>query len=214
MKISYFGHSCFALESEGYRLIIDPYTRVQGYPELPKIPANAVYASHGHFDHNYFDAVSLSAPSRPTPFKVETIASYHDERKGALRGENKIHVFKAEGMSAVHLGDLGHLPDKDTVDAAGKCDILMIPVGGCYTIDGDTAFRAAEFFAPRFILPMHYRKDGRGFDEISEPEIFLKHYPKSSVKTFPKGAVTIEKGSLKEAEASEEGLIPLIVVSL
>ena len=190
MKIKWHGHSCFSIESGEYTLVVDPYTGVKGHGELD-LRANAVYASHGHFDHNYFQAVRLSGYAGAEPFTVRTVHCFHDECGGAKRGENLIHIFSAEGLNAVHLGDLGHLLSDEQAEAIGPCDVLMVPVGGYYTIDGDEAFRVCEQLKPRVIIPMHYRHGKYGFDEISEAGVFLKHFPESFVKYYDEPVVEL-----------------------
>ena len=106
MKLTWLGHACFLLEADGYRIVTDPYTGVPGYPSL-SVSAHAVFCSHGHFDHNAVDRVTL-LPHRDSPFTVREIASFHDDRGGTLRGGNTIRVFTADGISVAHLGDLGH----------------------------------------------------------------------------------------------------------
>ena len=92
MKLTWLGHACFLLEADGYRIVTDPYTGVPGYPPL-SVSAHAVFCSHGHFDHNAVDRVTL-LPHRDSPFTVREIASFHDDRGGTLRGGNTIRVLE------------------------------------------------------------------------------------------------------------------------
>lgn len=105
MKLTLLGHSCFAVESGGYRVVLDPYY-VESYPPL-HTSANEVLCSHHHLDHDFVEAVELT-PRGGSPFTVETVQAFHDDQGGALRGTNTIHVLAAEGLRVVHLGDLGH----------------------------------------------------------------------------------------------------------
>ena len=105
MKLTWLGHSCFAVESGGYRVVLDPYY-VESYPPL-HTSANEVLCSHHHRDHDFVEAVELT-PRGDSPFTVETVQAFHDDQGGALRGTNTIHVLAAEGLRVVHLGDLGH----------------------------------------------------------------------------------------------------------
>ena len=105
MKLTWLGHSCFAVESGGYRVVLDPYY-VESYPPL-HTSANEVLCSHHHRDHDYVEAVELT-PRGDSPFTVETVQAFHDDQGGALRGTNTIHILAAEGLRVVHLGDLGH----------------------------------------------------------------------------------------------------------
>ena len=118
MKLTWLGHACFLLEEDGYRIVLDPYTGVAGYPPL-HIQAHAVFCSHGHFDHHATDCVEL-LPERESPFTVREVETFHDDRGGALRGTNTIRIFTAGGLSAVHLGDLGH---QLTAEQAAAVDV-------------------------------------------------------------------------------------------
>lgn len=178
MKITWLGHSCFCLESGGYRIVVDPY-RMDSYPPLQTC-ANAVYCSHGHYDHNYTEAVTM-LEEKPSPFTVEEIQTFHDDQGGALRGTNTVHVLAAEGLRVVHLGDLGHELSEAQLAPLRGCDALLIPVGGFYTIDAETAMRVADAIAPRVIVPMHYRHGSHGYDVIATVEDFLRLYPADEV---------------------------------
>lgn len=172
-KITWHGHACFTLKNDGYTVAIDPYDpEMDGYEPL-HINANEVYASHGHHDHNYFDAVSLAIPEGESPFFIRMVKSFHDDSEGSQRGENLIYIFECEGKSIVHLGDLGHLLSEAQVEVIGRCDVLMVPVGGYYTIDAKEAMEVAHQLEADIIIPMHYRFDGRGPAVISELSDFL-----------------------------------------
>lgn len=184
MRLTWLGHACFLLESEGYRVVIDPYIDVPGCGEL-RLEADAVLCSHHHFDHDYTDAVTLRQ-GRANPFTVTTVNTFHDEKCGALRGENTVHILRAEGLTVVHLGDLGHRLDKSAVRNLRTCDVLLIPVGGTYTLDAAGAAETVRLLQPRAVIPMHYRGDGFGFDDITTVEPFLAHFPKEQI-TFLRG---------------------------
>ena len=122
MKLTWLGHACFLLEEDGYRIVLDPYIGVAGYPPL-HIQAHAVFCSHGHFDHHATDCVEL-LPERESPFAVREVETFHDDRGGALRGTNTVRIFTAGGLSVAHLGDLGH---QLTVEQAAAMTHTMIP---------------------------------------------------------------------------------------
>ena len=178
MKLTWLGHSCFAVESGGYRIVLDPYY-VESYPPL-HTSANEVLCSHHHRDHDFVEAVELT-PRGGSPFTVETVQTFHDDQGGALRGTNTVHVLAAEGLRVVHLGDLGHELSEAQVAPLRGCDALLIPVGGFYTIDAETAERVADAIAPRVIVPMHYRHGSHGYDVIATVEDFLRLYPADEV---------------------------------
>ena len=172
MKLTWYGHSCFLLESAEGSVVFDPYApgSVPGV-ELPVLTADAVLCSHGHRDHGCQEAVTRSGA---TPrFSVTRIESFHDDRQGALRGGNTIHVVEADGLRVAHLGDLGEALNEAQLAALGKVDVLLIPVGGYYTIDAPTADAAARAVGARLVVPMHYRGEGFGYDVIAPVEDFL-----------------------------------------
>lgn len=150
MTITWLGHSCFLLESGGFRVLLDPFRDVPGLADV-EAEADAVYCSHGHFDHAYTDRVRLTS-GRENPFTVTEIPTFHDGQGGALRGENTVRRFEAGGVSVVHLGDLGHQLTPEQVQAVSPCDVLL-PVGGTYTVDSGEARAVAEAVGPRVIVP-------------------------------------------------------------
>ena len=173
MKITWYGHSCFLVETAEGSAVLDPYApgSVPGL-RLPPLTADLVLCSHAHRDHGYAAGVSLSG-NEPA-FSVKTIACFHDDRGGSLRGENTIHVIEAEGLRIAHLGDLGHPLSAEQLAALGAPDVLLIPVGGHYTIGAETAAALAKAVGARITVPMHYRGEGFGYEVIGPVEPFLR----------------------------------------
>ena len=172
MKLTWYGHSCFLLESGEGSILFDPYApgSVPGW-ELPELRADAVICSHGHRDHGWREGVALSG-GRFTG-SVEQLASFHDDRRGALRGENTITLAEADGVRAVHMGDIGCALTAEQIAALGRVDVLMIPVGGHYTVDAAGAWEITKALAPKIVIPMHYRGADFGYDVIGPVEPFL-----------------------------------------
>ena len=129
MKLTWYGHACFLAETAAGSVVFDPYApgSVPGLT-LPPLRADAVVCSHGHRDHAHAAGVTLSG--RKPDFTIRAIPSFHDDRSGTLRGENRIHVLEADGLRLVHMGDLGHMLSEEQLAAVGKPDVLLIPVGG------------------------------------------------------------------------------------
>lgn len=180
MKITWYGHACFKLESRDGSLVLDPYSdgSVPGM-KLPAISADAVHCSHGHDDHNAAALVSLSGGRCAMP--LTDIPSFHDEVGGAKRGDNLICLIQTEGKRIVHLGDLGHEPDDACRKSLGSIDILMIPVGGVYTVDAQTAKRICERLSPGIVIPMHYRCESAGLQNVAPVDDFLRLFPNESI---------------------------------
>ncbi|MDI9505917.1 MAG: MBL fold metallo-hydrolase [Candidatus Excrementavichristensenella sp.] len=182
MTIQWLGHSCFLItSSDGRTLLTDPFDETVGYA-LPKVPANVVTCSHDHFDHHAIQPLPNGYTVIDTPgthhnhgFVVEGIPSFHDEKQGSLRGSNIIYKFQVDGLKVAHMGDLGHLPTKAMEEQLQGIDIMLLPVGGVYTVDGDQAAQIVEMVKPRLVIPMHYRTDELRF-ELNGPEAFLRHF--------------------------------------
>ena len=179
MRITWLGHACFMVEYEGYRVVIDPFRDVPGFADV-SVEADMVLCSHGHFDHAHTDGVTLRE-GRANPFTVETVETFHDEEGGALRGKNTVHILRAGGLKVVHLGDLGHRLTREQAEKLWDCDVLMVPVGGTYTVDHAGAISAQAWLLPRVTIPMHYRGDDFGFDNIDTVDEFLNYFAPSDV---------------------------------
>lgn len=169
MKIRWFGHSCFMITSkEGKKIIIDPYVNMLGY-KLPELEADIVTTSHEHKDHNNIDAVKgnfvhingLGVFSEHG-IEIKGIHSFHDKVSGTKKGKNTIFNFKVDDINVCHCGDLGHILDVDQVKEIGDVDVLLIPVGGGYTIDAADAVEVMKQLKPIVIVPMHYRTKALG----------------------------------------------------
>ncbi len=177
MTITWYGHSCYRIETSEGSAVLDPYApgSVPGL-SLPALTADLVLCSHGHRDHGYAGGVRLSG--KKPGFTVRKLPSFHDDRGGSLRGENTIHVIKAEGLRIAHLGDLGHPLSEEQLAALGALDVLLIPVGGHYTIGPETAAAMAKAVGARITVPMHYRGAGFGYDVIGPVEDFTARMEK------------------------------------
>jgi len=180
MKIKYLGHACFMITSEtGVRIITDPYATGGGikYGEITE-SADIVTVSHDHSDHNNVAAVGgkpeiVRGTTKIKEIEFTGIPSYHDEVGGSKRGKNTMLCFEVDGIRVCHLGDLGHQLGDKQVTELGKIDILLIPVGGYYTIDAKVATQVCNQLKPKVIIPMHFRTDKCAFP-IAGVDEFLK----------------------------------------
>ena len=181
MKVTWLGHSCFLLQGEeGITILLDPFFEDSvGYP-LPKLKADMVMISHDHTDHNNARAGGSNSQVIFGPgeysclgLEIRGIRSFHDQKKGRLRGENTIFCFELEGIRICHLGDLGHTLSPSQISEIGPVDLLFLPVGGRYTIDAKGADEVMRQIHPSLVVPMHYRTGGLGF-KLDGVDEFLK----------------------------------------
>lgn len=175
--ISWLGHACFKITGGGYSIVLDPYTDdyVPGFGAV-RTTASEVLCSHGHRDHSSREAVTLEPFSGLSPWLVSTVDSYHDEQQGALRGANRIHILEYGGQRIVHMGDQGCLLTEEQLARIGRPDVLLLPIGGFYTIDAITAKTIADQLHARIIIPMHYRSERFGFDVVATLDDFADSY--------------------------------------
>jgi L-ascorbate metabolism protein UlaG (beta-lactamase superfamily) len=176
VRIKWFGQSSFLITADsGVRVITDPYVVWGPFKYDPvNEAADVVTVSHDHLDHNHLESVLgtpvvLREPGDRVVQGIEFsgIPSYHDMVAGAERGNNTIFRIVTDSVVTVHLGDLGQIPDAEQIRAIGPIDVLLVPVGGHYTIDAARAGQVCELLAPRLIVPMHFRN--RGWDNPDYP---------------------------------------------
>ena len=168
MILHYYGHDLFTLTlSDGTVILTDPYENFYNYPNR-SLRADICTVSHHHSDHdsvgilqeekNLIHIIDTNGVHEPKKgIRIKGIPSFHDAENGALRGSNLIFVIEADGLRIVHLGDLGHTLSAAQIAMIGSPDILLLPVGGFYTIDAKTAFHVMQSLSPRITIPMHYR---------------------------------------------------------
>ncbi len=167
MIITWQGHSCFKIQDkigpDGVTVATDPFDKKVGL-KVPNFEADIVTISHQHYDHNNSGALRGNPFVIDTPGEydrrgvlVEGIDSYHDSQSGAERGHNIIFRIELDDISIVHLGDLGHTLDNFQLERLAGTDILLIPVGGKYTIDAGQAVEVIAQIEPRIVIPMHYK---------------------------------------------------------
>jgi L-ascorbate metabolism protein UlaG (beta-lactamase superfamily) len=199
LSLRWYGQSFFVLTtSAGTRVAFDPHAIEQF--GRPKAEADLVLISHPHPDHVRLDSITNAAKAKVIQgikaqppaaegapprlnwnpvdetfkdVKIRNVGVYHDTAQGMLRGKNSIFILEVDGLKIVHLGDLGHLLSEDQVRQIGPVDVLMIPVGGVYTINGSKAKEVMAQLKPRmYVLPMHYGT--RTFEDLLPPDEFLE----------------------------------------
>ncbi|MBO7156567.1 MAG: MBL fold metallo-hydrolase [Clostridia bacterium] len=180
MKIEWLGHASFKLtESTGITIVTDPYEEDKVGVKFPKVSSAVVTVSHDHFDHNCVSAVEdvTTVINSTGSYDLDGVdiygfKSYHDEKKGALRGKNIVFRFRMDGVEVCHLGDIGEPLSPMLAELIGSINILLIPVGGKYTINAEQAKEYVDLLMPDVVIPMHYMCDGYK-TEVDELDDFL-----------------------------------------
>ncbi|MEK7648289.1 MAG: MBL fold metallo-hydrolase [Patescibacteria group bacterium] len=181
MIITWLGQACFEIQSGNTTIIIDPYDEKIGF-KLPVCNPDILLITHAHYDHSNVKAFPATATVIDKPgeytsgnISVRGIQAFHDNVQGAQRGLNTIYRIELEGVSLVHMGDFGEENIRpETLEAIGNVDILMIPVGGTYTIDGAQAAVIAKKIAAPITIPMHYFIPGLNI-QLADASSFLEH---------------------------------------
>jgi len=203
MKVKWLGHACFLITSEeGLKIITDPYSAGGGIKYGPvDESADIVTVSHDHFDHNAVatvcgrpEVVSGSGVKNVKGIEFRGIATYHDSSGGSERGANTVFCFALNGIKVCHLGDLGHTLSRDQVSQVGPVDVLIVPVGGFYTIDDKNASQVCDDLKPKVIIPMHFKT----------PKL---DFPIAGVDDFVKGKKNVRRTGSSEAEF-KQGKLP------
>lgn len=206
MDIIYLGYSSFRIRGKEVALVTDPFDPQMVGLKYPRVSADIVTISHDHKDHSRKEMVSEVKKVVDGPGEYEIlgisligISTYHDDKKGKLRGKNTVYVIEVDGLRLAHLGDLGHKLSERILEAMGSIDILMIPVGGEYTIGPAVAAEVVRSIEPIITIPMHYQMKGL------KPDLFNKL---AKVDPFLSGlglpVERLEKLSLKKEGLGED----------
>ncbi len=207
MKIKWYGHAAFQIITEkGIRIIIDPYESgsFSGALSYGKIEdeADIVLTSHDHADHNYikdikgkYKHISKAGDHEIKDVKIKAIPCFHDSLGGKKGGSNLIFVITVDGLSLVHMGDIGHALDPELLKKIGEIDILLLPVGGFFTIDAAMAQKIMNDIKPHVTVPMHYKTQKCNFP-ITPVEDFTKN--QANVHVLKEASFVIKKETLPQ----------------
>lgn len=216
MEIIHIAHSAFRIKSKNAAIITDPFTKDASGTAFPKkFSAEIVTVSHDHDDHNNVSAVEGdpftvrgSGEYEIKGIGIVGISLYHDPEKGQKRGKNTAYRFDVDGVHIVHLGDLGHVLSSDQADSLDGVDVLMVPVGGIYTIGPKEAAQVVKEISPSYVIPMHYLMPGFDsgvFAELRPVTEFLEAMGTSAITPVEK--LSVDKESVSE-ELQVVQLIP------
>ncbi len=207
MIITWYGHSCFKIQSGELVLVTDPFAKGIGLTP-PRMRTDLVTITHEHPDHNNTESLGGSPFIITGPGEYEVggvyirgIETFHDTEHGARRGLNTVYTIGIEDLTIAHFGDFGEDGLRpETADELGSVDILMIPIGGTYTIDAKQAAKIVKQLEPRFVIPMHYAIKGLSL-KIDGIEPFLKEMGAGTVEPIEK--FTIKKKDIGTEEKTE-----------
>lgn len=202
MDITYLGLSSFKIHTKSVNIVTDPFDPAVVGLKYPKTEAEIVTVSHHHRDHDYVEnfpeAFIIDGPGEYQVKGVDVlgIPTFHDVTNGAERGKNTVYEFRLDGMTIVHAGDLGHKLTDSQAESFSDVDVLLIPVGGYYSLDAATANAVITQLEPKIVIPMHYQLPGLKseiFGKLSSVENFLKEMGKSDVVPLDKLVVSKDK---------------------
>jgi len=208
MDIKYIGHSSFYIRTKNAKIVTDPFDPVSTGLKFPKIEADIVTISHGHSDHNYMagikgEPLELTWPGEfeKMEVRIHGYRSFHDKNQGAERGENVMYKFEADDYSVLHCGDIGHSLPEALVEEIGNVDVLLIPVGGIYTVNPEEAVKIVNEIEPSIVIPMHYHTEGLNpetFKDLSPLSAFLKEIGAEDAQ--PTDKFTLKREELNSSE--------------
>lgn len=199
MRIEWIGHACFRMTAQdGTTVITDPYDESVGIDMIP-LKADLITMSHEHHDHCETsmivgDPVIARGPqlAQAGCVAARAVNSWHDDAQGKLRGFNTVRIFTMDGLKIVHMGDQGCMPDEDVLEAIAGADVMMIPVGGTYTVDAAGAKAIIERTKPACVIPMHV-KTKRCPYPIAKVDAFLALM--GAAEAAPVGVLDIAQGA-------------------
>ncbi len=205
----WLGHASFYLQSPaGVRVVTDPFGA--DVLPVPDVKADVVTVSHEHFDHNHIETVKgnpqvwrgLTSDGKDwrdidknyKDLRAYTVATYHDQSSGAERGKNAVFVLEIGNLRVVHLGDLGHLLTEKQIKKIGSVDLLMVPIGGKFTIGAQQAWQIIESLKPKVAVPMHFLLPG------------MEDFPIAPVSDFTAGRANVRRMGPAKIELAREKL--------
>ena len=179
-------HSCFEINDQA-TVVMDPHDGRSIGVKPPSLRADVVTISHDHFDHNAvrvikgeYVVVKDVSPRTVKGVAIRGITGFHDDVNGEKRGRMNIFHLTLDGVRFCHLGDLGHMLSEAQIKELGEVDVLFLPVGGVFTIDGAQAQLLVRSINPRVAIPMHFRVGGLSMS-IQNADGFLKGLPDDKV---------------------------------
>lgn len=202
MDVKWLGHSCFIITNEaGVRIMTDPPDEATGYKITPA-EVDVVTSSHDHHDHANLalalgEPVKITEPGeyRVNDVKIKGVLTYHDDAMGKKRGRNIVFIFETDGIRLVHAGDIGAMPSPEALEAIGRADVLLVPIGGVYTVDAVGAREFANALHPKVVIPMHYKTRALSF-ELDDIKPFINSVTNCAIHRLRQSDCVLTRESL------------------
>ena len=197
MKLQYLGHASFRIISEmGTTVVCDPFKSDWVGFEMARVRTDVVTISHHHGDHDCMDSI-VGSPAEldveiacaADDIAIESIETFHDDEKGAKRGKNLVFTFLVDGLKVVHMGDIGCF-DQHVVEKIKECDVLLLPVGGTFTVDAMGAKWYVDNVQPKIVVPMHYKTEEHSFN-VDGVDKFLSLFAPERLKISQSDTLTL-----------------------
>jgi L-ascorbate metabolism protein UlaG (beta-lactamase superfamily) len=211
MEITYLGHASFKIRGKEGVVVMDPFDPAKVGLSWNKPKADVVTVSHEHDDHNNVAGVvnggkrqEIMVINGPGEYEVGGIMirgwqTDHDDNKGQDRGRNTMYIIEMNRLTVLHCGDLEHELSQEMIEDIGEVDVMLVPVGGVYTIDAKTAIKVVKAVAPSYVVPMHYQID-ENLPTLSQKlagvDEFLKAWGKDGLEAQEK--LVVSEGGLPE----------------
>jgi len=193
MEITWYGRACFRLKGREATVITDPCPPSTGFV-AGKHDVDLLTISHDHKDHTYTRSITAGLTlTRPGEYEYHGVLAtgvrtFHDGQRGAERGENIVFAVEVDGVHIGHLGDLGHLLTEEQLSELGPVDVLLVPVGGNFSISPAEAAEVVAQVSPKIVIPMHFATDG-GSSDLMGPERFIHEMGITAPAAQPKAVV-------------------------
>jgi len=205
--VRWHGHACFEIvANDGRVIVIDPHDGHSIGLKPPKVEADIVLITHNHYDHNAYNVVAKPSAKLLVMAKgeqiidgirVKGVEAFHDKVGGKRRGRVVMYRIEVDGVAFVHLGDLGHVLDESLARELKPIDVLMIPVGGTFTIEPDEAWQVVKVLEPRCVIPMHYWVKGLMLP-LKTLDEFLKHVEDWNIVRLERNEFVVSKNNVPE----------------
>jgi L-ascorbate metabolism protein UlaG (beta-lactamase superfamily) len=206
MEIKYLAHSSFLIKTKDAKVVMDPFDPKFVGLKFSKQEADVVTISHPHKDHSHTDLIEGTPLILTWPGQFEKkgvriwgFTSFHDKVEGKERGENVMYKLESEGVSILHCGDLGAIPTDVQIDEIGDVNILLVPVGGKYSLTSEEAIHFIKKVEPSIVIPMHYGRPDLAIEGLAPLDEFLKKMGAEQIEPLEKLVVKKEDFALDAA---------------